>query len=78
MIRTEKNNQEINLEELVDIRDIEIKTGLSIKEKKIDYIKQIKNPYLFRCGNLIIQVEHKNTGKTLEDCLKEYFSKRSL
>ena len=60
-------------ETLRDIQDIKIDTNLPVQERMIEFIKQIQNPYCFRCGKLIVQVEYKNTDRTVNDCLKEYF-----
>lgn len=76
--RTENAHGKINIEELADIRDVEVKTHLPQSERIKDYIEQIKNPYLFRCGDIVIQIEHINEGITLEDCLREYARKRGL
>jgi len=60
-------------ETLKDIREVKIDTDLSVHERMLEFIKQIQNPYCFRCGKLIVQVEYKNTNRTVNDCLKEYF-----
>lgn len=60
-------------ETLKDIRDVNINTDIPVQERILEFIKQIQNPYCFRCGKLIVQVEYKNTDRTVNDCLKEYF-----
>lgn len=59
-------------ETLKDINDITIDTSLSVEHRVMEFVRNIGNPYCFRCGKLIVQVEHSNTGKTINDCLKEY------
>lgn len=39
------NIRDVNHEELVDINDVEIKKELSQRERMVDFISQIKNPY---------------------------------
>lgn len=63
----------VNRDELTDIRDIEINTELTKEERILDYITQIKNPYLCKCGNLVIQCEFTETDITLNDRLKQLF-----
>ena len=42
--------------DLVDLRDIKIDTGKSVQEKMNDYFEQIKNPYLFKVGDMRVKV----------------------
>lgn len=58
---------------LVDIRDVKIRTDLPKEERILDFIRQIKNPYCFKCGDLIIKSTFTDTEATLEDRLKSYF-----
>ncbi len=50
---------------LVDLRDIKIDTAKPVSEKMNDYFQQIKNPYLFKVGDMKVKVsfggEHKFT-----------------
>jgi len=64
--------EQININELVDIRSIEIDSLLSPEEKKKSYLEQIKNPNLYRCGDIIVHVSFADTGVSLEDRLKQY------
>lgn len=63
----------VNREDLTDIRDVLIDPELGKEERIIDFIIQIKNPYLFRCGNLVVQSVFADTDVTLTDRLKQYF-----
>ena len=58
---------------LVDIRDVVVDLTLPPNERLADYIRQIKNPYLFKCGKLTVQVEFAESNETLEDRLKACF-----
>ncbi len=57
---------------LVDICSIKINTALPKEERIADFIRQIKNPYLFKCGDLVIQSVFPDTEVTLNDRLKQY------
>ena len=56
---------------LVDIRDVSVDPSLP-KEKRIaEFLRQIKNPYCFKCGKFTVQARFDNNGVSLEDCLKQ-------
>ncbi len=56
---------------LEQIENVKINTDLPVEERRMEFVRQIKNPYFFRCGKLIVQVEYSDTDKTINDCLKE-------
>jgi len=57
---------------LVDINDVVINTDLPREERVADFIKQIKNPYIYKCGKAIVKVSFADTSETLEDKLESY------
>ena len=61
---------------LVDINTVKVNTDLSVEERKKDFIRQVKNPYCFRCGKVVVKMSFADTTATLEDRLENYF--RSL
>ena len=63
-------------ETLKNIEDVVIDTNLSVEERMRAFVKQIKNPYCFRCGKLVVQVEYKESGKSINECLKEYIERQ--
>ncbi len=67
------NPDEINRSELVDIQDIMVESHLPKKERIADYIQKIKNPYLCKCGNMVVQSVFEETDITLVDRLIQYF-----
>lgn len=54
------------------IENVKINMDLPVEERMKEFVRQIKNPYFFRCGKLIVQVEYSDTDKTINDCLKEF------
>ena len=56
--------------ELVDIRDVSVNKDLPKEERIADFVKQIKNPYRFRCGDFVINACFAAGATTIEDCLK--------
>lgn len=80
-----KTLEKINLEELknvdirtvdrdslVDINDVKIDMNLPREERLIEFIRQIKNPYCYRCGKVVVKVSFADTKVTLEDRLINY------
>jgi len=57
-------------EPLVDIRDVHVDPSLPKDERIKEYLRQIKNPYCFKCGRFTVRVQFAENGASLEDCLK--------
>ncbi len=62
---------EYDASELVDIRDVSVDPNLPREERIAEFVRQIKNPYLFRCGDFTIHAKYDPNGPSLEDCLKQ-------
>ncbi len=62
---------EYDKSELVDIRDVSVDPNLPREERIAEFVRQIKNPYLFRCGDFTIHAKYAKDGPSLEDCLKQ-------
>lgn len=62
----------VELETLVDIKDIKIDTNLPKEERIEDFLRQIRNPYCFRCGKLIIKISNMDALEKFEEKLKSY------
>lgn len=66
----------VKLDELVDLREVQIDNGLDEAEKIMDYIEKIKNPYVFRYGDYVIKLEFDNeSGVTLQELLEDLVRK---
>ena len=63
-------------ENLVDIADVQIDMSLSRAERMHSYIRQIKDPYKYRCNGIVVTVAFANTDATIEDRLEEYIRQR--
>lgn len=62
----------VNLDDLIDINDVEIQMQLPREERIADFIRQIKNPYLFKCGNVVVKIEFSQAEVTLTERMKQY------
>ena len=63
--RLNKHNAELS--NLVDIRDIIIDKSMPIEERMKSYVEQIKNPYKFKVGDVIVKVSFSNSQNTISD-----------
>lgn len=68
------NINTVDADSLIDIKDVKIDPGLSKEERIEQFLRQIGNPYFFRCNGCVVQVSFSETERTLEDCLQDYFS----
>lgn len=62
----------VNRDELVDIRDVTVNTALPKRERAIDFIRQIRNPYCYRHGKYVVKVGFSDTEVSLEERLAGY------
>ena len=67
-------NNSLDKDDLIDIKTIKINTDLPINERIEDFINQIKNPYHYKCGKIIVKINFLDTEKSLEDKIEEYIS----
>ena len=61
---------ENNKSESVDIRDVKVDKSLPQPERLIDYVRQIGDPYRFKCGPYTFTAIYPDNGKSLEECLR--------
>ena len=57
---------------LRDIRDVVINSDLPKKERILDFIRQIGNPYCYRYGKYVVKVSFSDTDVTLEERMLAY------
>ena len=57
---------------LRDIRDVKVNTDLPKRERSLDFIRQIGNPYCYRHGKYVVKVSFTDTDVTLEDRMLSY------
>ena len=61
-----ENRQEL-LDSLVDIRDVKIDRSLPVEERMRSYVEQIKDPYCFKVGDVVVRVSYADKDKSLTD-----------
>ncbi len=52
---------------LKDMSDVKIDTSLPIPERVAAFLEQIKNPYVFKVGDVAVKVSYKENGPTLQE-----------
>lgn len=66
------NPDKVSRDELVDIQDIVVDTTLPKEERIADFIRKIENPYLCKCGNIVVQSVFEHSDITLTELLAQY------
>lgn len=68
----------VDPEQLVDIREVVINTDLPKEERILEFIRQIRNPYCFRHGKIVVKIGFSESAgnTTLEEQFENYL--RSL
>lgn len=54
-------------ESLIDIRDVQVDSSLPSEEKIKSFVQQIKNPYCFKVGSVVVRVSYTESQATLND-----------
>ena len=62
--------EEIRTAELVDIRTVSVDMEKPKEERISEFVQQIRNPYLFKCGEFVVKASFSENGQSLEDCIK--------
>ena len=57
---------------LRDIRDVTVDPNLPKRERILDFIRQIGNPYCYRHGKYVVKISFTDTDVTLEDRMLSY------
>jgi len=59
---------------LVDIREVKINRELPQEDRVKSFVEQIKNPYCFKVGPVVVNVSYSDSGATLNDRFVELLS----
>ena len=62
-------SSQTNVEALVDSRDVRVNKALPREQRISEFVRQIKNPYLFKCGQFTVHVGFTANGISLEECI---------
>ena len=59
-----------NKANLVDIRTVAVDKSLPQEERLVEYIRQIGNPYRFKCGECTFTAIYPADGQPMADCVR--------
>lgn len=63
--------KECDKEQLTDLSSIEIDREKSKQERMMDYLRQVKNPYYFRVGDVAVRLVFDDGGRSFQQCMEE-------
>lgn len=71
-----KDMQNVDLEtvdqsKLIDISSVVIDESLPQADRLSSFVNQIKNPYCFKCGDIVVKVKFSENGETLEGIIEK-------
>ena len=72
MNKQTKINENTKINNLVDIRDVVIDKQQSCEDRILSFVKQIKNPYLFKVGDIVVKINFDNTKSTFQEKFENY------
>lgn len=61
---------EVNPEEIPDIKDFNIDVKKTKKEKILGILESGRNPYFIKSGNVIVKIGFASTSRTIEEALE--------
>ena len=64
----------MNINELVDIRDVQVDSNMPQNERIREFNKQIKDPLHYKCNGIKITAKFANNGTSFEECLRAIVS----
>ena len=67
----------ISEDTLTDIRDVDVSKDLSKKDRIAEFINQMKNPYIYKCGKIIVNSKYTKNGFYMEDQLRSVCESKS-
>lgn len=53
--------------DLVDIRDVHINPNQSKEDRVKSFVQQIKDPYNFKVGDVVVHVSYADTDRSIND-----------
>ena len=74
MIMKQEHQNIKDTQPLVDIRDVKLDSGMEQPERIRSFLQQVKNPYCFKVGNVVVNVAYTEGDTTLNDCFADMLS----
>ena len=61
--------EDINPDDVDEISDIKIDRKKSSDERILDFLTEVKNPYVFKVNGKLVRMSFYENGPTADDCL---------
>lgn len=62
---------------LTDIKDIKIDTNKPIRDRILDFIRQVNNPYCIMVDGIAVKMSFSDNNETMNDRIKTYFMNKA-
>ena len=62
----------MNPKSLVDVTGILISDDMTKEERATEFVKQVKNPYCFRVGDMVVKNVYSSDGISLKDRFEQF------
>ena len=62
----------VDHENLVDVTGILISDDMTKEERVNEFVKQVKNPYCFRVGDIVVKNVYSSDGISLKDRFEQF------
>ena len=62
--------EDVNREEITDIKNIKINDKLPKEERIIDFLKKVNNPYIIKVNDVLVKNTFSNRNIVFSDCFK--------
>ena len=66
----------VDKNELVDINDVNIDESLPMYERICSYIDQVKNPYCYKVGNIVVKVDYTEDAPTFIELFERMIARQ--
>lgn len=62
----------VDRDSLVDVTQVHIDEGLPKEERLKEFVRQVKNPYCFRVGNVVVKNVYSGDGVSLRERFEQF------
>jgi len=62
----------VDRDSLVDVTQIHIDESLTKEERLKEFVRQVKNPYCFRVGDVVVKNVYSGDGVSLKERFEQY------
>ena len=61
--------KDVSEDDLVDLRGVVIDRAQPMRERFLDFVRQIKNPYLFKVGKIVVKIDDGTMNRSFAEAL---------